>query len=164
MITKFSLWFVKRRTLLFWRVSHFLTQVIANGPTKRIIFNQSLEVPQLESIDDDDEGKTLTKEEEPSKPMKFNLILFGIGLSMIDECPEELIYLSLNQLSVSYGINDSETSVEVKIGRLQIDNQIFCTPYPIVLYPTLTPLEGDKGGFEPFLHLCAVKSNLKVCF
>jgi len=134
--------------------------VIAHGPTKRIIFNESQEVPQLEVAADDDENKTPTKEEQPIKPMKFNLVLFGIGLSVIDECPEELIYLSLSQLSVSYGMNFSETSVEVKIGRLQIDNQIFCTPYPIVLYPTLTPLEGDKG-FEPFLHFCAVKSNLK---
>ena len=96
-----------------------------------------------------------------AKPIKFNLVLFGIGLSVIDEVPEELIYLSLNQLSFSYGMNSSETSLEVKIGRLQIDNQIFCTPYPIVLYPTLTPLEDGKG-FEPFLHFCAVKSNLKV--
>ena len=136
--------------------------MIANGPTKRIIFNLTPDVPELEAkTDDDDEKAKKEKSEDEAKAIKFNLVLFGIGLSVIDEVPEELIYLSLNDLRFSYGMNRSETSVEVKIGRLQIDNQIFCTPYPIVLYPTLTPLEDGKG-FEPFLHFCAVKSNLKV--
>ena len=44
-----------------------------------------------------------------------------------------------------------------------MDNQVFSTPYPIVLFPELTQVPiTEGGGFEPFLHLSMVKSMLKV--
>ena len=82
----------------------------------------------------------------------------------MDDIPEELMYLSISALKFSYSLSPSDMSVELKIGRMQIDNQVFNTPFPIVLFPVLSKVEGSETDFEPFLHFTAVKSTLKVFY
>src|SRR5688572_23710818 len=40
---------------------------------------------------------------------------------------------------LSYVTNDREQSLELLVDRMQIDNCLYNTPYPIMLYPVLPP-------------------------
>jgi hypothetical protein len=143
--------------------------VAAHGPTKRIIFSNSREVPEFIPFRDHTSIQlSLDSEHEsvppppPPKPIKLNVALFGVGLSVIDEMPEELMYLTLSSLEFTYRTSSAEESVEVKIARMQIDNQIYNTPFPIVLHSNIpTPRTPDEAP-DLFMHFCAVKSKRKV--
>eukprot|EP00008_Paramoeba_atlantica_P001223 CAMPEP_0201501974 /NCGR_PEP_ID=MMETSP0151_2-20130828/83881_1 /ASSEMBLY_ACC=CAM_ASM_000257 /TAXON_ID=200890 /ORGANISM="Paramoeba atlantica, Strain 621/1 / CCAP 1560/9" /LENGTH=1102 /DNA_ID=CAMNT_0047895529 /DNA_START=905 /DNA_END=4213 /DNA_ORIENTATION=- len=137
--------------------------VVAQGPTKKIIFATSKNVPDLDEPTDQKDQKQLQQHQQSSSSssLKFSLILYGIGISVLDDIPEELMYLSISALKFSYSLSPSDMSVELKIGRMQIDNQVFNTPFPIVLFPVLSKVEGSETDFEPFLHFTAVKSTLK---
>ena len=90
--------------------------------------------------------------------MIVQLRLAGFGLSIITRSPRigphELIYMKLQTIAIeyacsmltfvsfdvlSYHTNDCEQSLELLVDRMQIDNGLYNTPYPIMLYPVLPP-------------------------
>ena len=97
-------------------------------------------------------------------------MLLGVGFSVIDDTPAELMYISLSAVDVRYVSNAREDTVEIKLGRLQIDNQLYNTPLPIVFRADIPYTPCDKASDEPpapFIHISIVKSNLPVhlfCF
>ena len=111
----------------------------------------------MRDISDDDKSVTPANS---SKPLNLSVTLFGIGLSVVDEMPEEILYFSLSSLSFAYVTSEAQESVELKIGRLQMDNQIYNTPFPIVVYSQIQSAEGGAES-EPFLHFCAVREKGK---
>ena len=57
----------------------------------------------------------------------------GIGISLVDWTPRELLYVRLNGVSFERVTSDGEESVKVAIGSIIADNQLWVTPYPVVL-------------------------------
>lgn len=62
------------------------------------------------------------------------IFLNSIGISVVDNEPEELLYLSSTGLFLNYESSKEDQNMLVTIEHFQIDNQISRTPYPIFLW------------------------------
>lgn len=69
--------------------------------------------------------------------LELNISLAGVGISLIDDTPQELLYLSLRQISVDVVVSDLNQYLEVTIANAQADNMLYSTIYPIMVYPVL---------------------------
>ncbi len=69
------------------------------------------------------------------------------------------MFLSLSQLYLEYGASSKEQSVEFSIERMQIDNSLYNTPYPILVYPL--PAKGRKclGTLVCVSQACCVHTD-----
>jgi hypothetical protein len=62
--------------------------------------------------------------------------LDGIGVSLVDGKPQELTYLTLQSLQLSYtAFADSRQIIEFTLAHLQMDNQLSNSMYPVMLAP-----------------------------
>ncbi|GAM28695.1 hypothetical protein SAMD00019534_118710, partial [Acytostelium subglobosum LB1] len=95
-----------------------------------------------------------TKVDREATEFQFFVRMSGIGLSVIDQSPKELCYVSLSDFFLQTEHSMYETSLEVKIGDLQLDNQLVRTEFPVMLFTTM---KGDNR--KDFLHLSVIKSN-----
>jgi vacuolar protein sorting-associated protein 13A/C len=86
--------------------------------------------------------------EEEKETNKFIVNFKGVGLSMINEKPEELLYFTMEGIRVELLTFPSKSSIEVNIKDCQIDNQIVTTYHPVLLYsPSETPPQFFKFTF-----------------
>ncbi|GAM18638.1 hypothetical protein SAMD00019534_018130 [Acytostelium subglobosum LB1] len=95
-----------------------------------------------------------TKVDSESSAMQLFVRMSGIGLSIIDQTPKELCYLSLQELFLQMDQSEFEQSLEVKIGDIQIDNQLVRTEFPVLLYSVKKP-----DNPKDFLHMSVIKSS-----
>lgn len=68
--------------------------------------------------------------------MHCKVSLKGIGVSVIDATPQELLYFTLQTLFADWQVSNVDQRAEVKIGMAQLDNQLYLSPLPIALYST----------------------------
>eukprot|EP01122_Echinamoeba_exundans_P014200 TRINITY_DN6383_c0_g1_i1.p1 TRINITY_DN6383_c0_g1~~TRINITY_DN6383_c0_g1_i1.p1 ORF type:complete len:3637 (+),score=836.27 TRINITY_DN6383_c0_g1_i1:160-11070(+) len=130
--------------------SYLRLSMKVNGQSKTLIIRQSRH-PRKE----DEEAATGSSQAEEDKPkekmqMKFNLELKGIGVSIVDDNPQEVMYLSMGDLMVKYILSDLQQSIECKLGTFQVDNDLYLTPCPVVL-------SSDPVQDHPFFHLALVR-------
>lgn len=81
----------------------------------------------------------------------FELLMAGMGVSIVDQRPQELLYLRMGGLSVNAGMSSIEQNLEVKLGMLQIDNDLYMTPHSVVAHSI------DQPDADPFFHLAMVR-------
>lgn len=60
----------------------------------------------------------------------------GIGISLISKSQEEILYMSMKNVEFNYRETNLHHTFMFVVKWLQIDNQIYGTPYPILLYPS----------------------------
>ncbi|KAL6576075.1 hypothetical protein OROHE_000546 [Orobanche hederae] len=60
-----------------------------------------------------------------------------LGLSIVDHTPEEILYLSLQNFLLSYstGLGSGISRLKIRMGGIQIDNQLPLTPVPVLFRP-----------------------------
>jgi len=63
------------------------------------------------------------------------LALPRLGLSLVDQKPTELLYLSINDALLLHCDSPSQTTTEICIGRVQLDNQQPGFSFPFILHP-----------------------------
>lgn len=72
---------------------------------------------------------------------QFHVIveLQEFGLSVVDHTPEELLYLSIQNLIMSYGtgLGSGTSRFKLRLDGLQVDNQILLTPMPVLFRPQI---------------------------
>ena len=83
----------------------------------------------------------------------FEVEIAGAGISLIDNTPQELLYISLSYITYDFGSTISEQIHEFRIKEFQIDNQMLSTSFPVMVSSTPAELDGY------FFHLGIVKSN-----
>ncbi|XP_043709636.1 uncharacterized protein LOC122658659 isoform X2 [Telopea speciosissima] len=70
---------------------------------------------------------------------EFHVIveLAELGLSIIDHTPEEILYLSVQNLLLSHstGLGSGISRFKLRMNAIQIDNQLPLTPMPVILRP-----------------------------
>ncbi|WOH07393.1 hypothetical protein DCAR_0726823 [Daucus carota subsp. sativus] len=68
-----------------------------------------------------------------------------LGLSIIDHTPEEILYLSLQSLLLSYstGLGSGITRLKLRMRGIQVDNQLPLTPTPVLFRPQRVGDETD---------------------
>ncbi|KAH3757405.1 vacuolar protein sorting-associated protein vps13 [Pelomyxa schiedti] len=96
------------------------------------------------------EGTLAITEERGQLRYAISLNLEGIGLSLVDHIPQELAYISLDSLKIDWALSSNDMKMQVTLESLQIDNQLYRTPFPVLLRPT-------DGTAKPFLHFTLIK-------
>ncbi|XP_015087740.1 uncharacterized protein LOC107031055 isoform X1 [Solanum pennellii] len=68
-----------------------------------------------------------------------------LGLSVIDHTPEEILYLSVQSLVLSYstGLGFGVSRLKVRMRGIQVDNQLPLTPTPVLFRPQRVGQEND---------------------
>ncbi|KAL3812236.1 hypothetical protein ACJIZ3_013504 [Penstemon smallii] len=78
---------------------------------------------------------------------EFHLILevAELGLSIVDHTPEEILYLSLQNFLLSYstGLGSGISRLKIRMGGIQVDNQLPLTPMPVLFRPQRIGEETD---------------------
>lgn len=131
--------------------------IMADGPTQAVVISDSevQERPSLESrslrssIRSDKPMVSLLDNEKYSTRVAINFQ--GIGLSLVDAKLQELCYLLLRGLELKYNESDLYQTVIMNCKWIQLDNQLFGSPCPIVIYPTVVP-QTSEAASRPTFH------------
>jgi hypothetical protein len=125
----------------FSRFSHLpgvAGKVVADGPTKVLhIIDTSL--PKLEGDDaansaEAELGTFINVETTTSVPCWITVrMTHGIGVSFVDWTPQELVYIRFDDIRFDRSISFTQESIAFSVGRISIDNQLWVTPYPVLL-------------------------------
>ncbi|KAJ7597035.1 vacuolar protein sorting-associated protein 13 [Mycena floridula] len=84
--------------------------------------------------------EAVTDEVPPT--MSFSVDFAGIGISLVNRKLIEVLYISMDTLSIEYSNTPVAQSVTVSCGTLQIDNQLHDAIFPVILQPT--PIAKDS--------------------
>ncbi|KAM0749832.1 hypothetical protein T439DRAFT_348604 [Meredithblackwellia eburnea MCA 4105] len=82
---------------------------------------------------------------------ELHLGLEGIGISVVNKQMKEIVYASFRGLTASYEETTTSFNYELGIKWIQVDNQLFGSLYPIILYPSVIPKTGKELDVHPCL-------------
>ncbi|NXT08809.1 VP13D protein, partial [Prunella fulvescens] len=129
-------------------------RVIPDGPTRVLQitdFNQRRndrsfsEGEQLPVTEQD-----LHKFKNPDTEQELEVLVKlegGIGLSLVNKVPEELVFACLTNINVHYTQLSTGQVLELSVHDIQVDNQLLGTTQPFMLF--LTPKRIENGPLDP---------------
>ncbi|GME93292.1 unnamed protein product [Ambrosiozyma monospora] len=82
----------------------------------------------------------------------FKSIIFrfeGMGISLINRKGQELCYTTLRGVEMRYNESDILQNISLKLKWLQVDNQLYPSIYPIIVYPTVVPKSSIEMNSHP---------------
>ncbi|XP_078616141.1 intermembrane lipid transfer protein VPS13D-like isoform X3 [Branchiostoma floridae x Branchiostoma japonicum] len=96
----------------------------------------------------------------PSDPSSHDLELEvmlkgGVGISLVNRTPEELAFVSLCGISVSYSATASRESLIATVNKIQVDNQLSGSCWPVMLHMAHCGLEAQRE--RPAVHMAVEK-------
>lgn len=142
--------------------------VIADGPVQSLVisnYDPSLSLYKLK------ENRTLSTlasqtnfvvtENDENYHTRFTTKLEGVGISLINLRFQELCYITIRGIEISYNESDIYQNISVKLKWLQIDNQLFGGIFPLILYPTIIPKSAKEMTNHPSFSgaICKVKDD-----
>ncbi|XP_063173560.1 intermembrane lipid transfer protein VPS13D isoform X1 [Candoia aspera] len=136
-------------------------QVIPDGPTRVLqITDFSQRRDDRVSYEGEELDQDLWKLKSPGPEQELEVQLKlegGIGLSLVNRAPEELIFASFTGINVHFTQLSASQVLELSIQDVQVDNQLLRTTQPFVLF--LTPKMGENEIAEtgPAMQLNAMK-------
>ncbi|KAJ3052099.1 hypothetical protein HK097_006900 [Rhizophlyctis rosea] len=145
-------------------------RIFAQGPTvcirltpyveSRSVFRRTTvgRSDTIKSNNDGNEGAFEMKRKEASLLTAFQLRLEGIGVSVVDAQPQELLYASAKNVMFAWTDTSADQALTFSIKWLQIDNQLYGCLEPIFVYPTVLQKEGDED-IHPVLMATLSKSK-----
>jgi vacuolar protein sorting-associated protein 13A/C len=83
----------------------------------------------------------------------FTIKLAGIGVSVVNKHMQEIAYATARDLDIKITDSNMYTSLRTTVKWLQIDNQLFGSIYPILLYPSGLPKDTDDKIMVPTFQL-----------
>ena len=78
--------------------------------------------------------------------MELNIYSSGLGLSLIDTLNTELLFVSIEHLSLNIETDLDLNSVELILNSMQIDNMMPGTEYPVLLQPKYISSSHVRAG------------------
>ena len=116
--------------------SSYFGQVVADGPTRVVRITDS-SLPPLPS----NETTTGVSSDIFKKPESFSgppslielKLTHGIGISVIDWVPQELMYIQLDEISAERRVDGEKESLAFSISCVSVDNQMWVTPFPVLM-------------------------------
>uniref|UniRef100_A0A1A7YHK4 Vacuolar protein sorting 13D n=1 Tax=Iconisemion striatum TaxID=60296 RepID=A0A1A7YHK4_9TELE len=135
-------------------------QVLPDGPTRVLQisdFNQR-RVVRSSTSPEQDKCKEDVMEKKPEQELEVFVNLDeGLGVSLVNKVPEELIFTTLSGLNVHFTRTASSEVLELSIQNIQVDNQLLGTTQPVMLW--MTPSSGDSeiNDSSPALQVNSVK-------
>ncbi|XP_045426588.1 vacuolar protein sorting-associated protein 13D isoform X12 [Pipistrellus kuhlii] len=139
-------------------------RVIPDGPTRALqITDFSQRKSERSSYEVDELPVTeqeLQKLKNPGTEQELEVLVKlegGIGLSLINKMPEELVFASLTGINVHYTQLATSHMLELSIQDVQVDNQLIGTTQPFMLYVTPVSNENEVIDTGPAVQVNAVK-------
>ncbi|KAK3518898.1 hypothetical protein QTP70_014935, partial [Hemibagrus guttatus] len=136
-------------------------QVVPDGPT-RVLQISDLNQRRINRTSPSIEEKQ-NKENAPKKDTDDELEVSinledGVGLSLVNKVPEELVFATLSGINLHYTRTAASQVLELSMKKIQVDNQLLGTTQPVMLFvtPTVTS-EGTVVDCGPALQVNAVK-------
>ncbi|KAJ8370962.1 hypothetical protein SKAU_G00109900 [Synaphobranchus kaupii] len=133
-------------------------QVLPDGPT-RVLQISDLNQRRINrtspSTEEDKDGKQKKVPEEELE-LLVNLVE-GVGLSLVNKLPEELVFTTLSGIDVHFTRTAASEVLELSVQNIQVDNQLLGTTQPVML--CVTPISSESGTMDtgPALEVNAVK-------
>ncbi|XP_014112733.1 PREDICTED: vacuolar protein sorting-associated protein 13D isoform X1 [Pseudopodoces humilis] len=81
----------------------------------------------------------------------------GIGLSLVNKVPEELVFASLTRIHVHYTQLSTSQVLELSVHDIQVDNQLIGTTRPFMLFLTPRMSENEPLDLGPAVQVNAMK-------
>lgn len=122
--------------------------VVADGPTQTLVitnYDPSTSMYKLKSQQSSSTNSLTTgdkfeaNESDDNYYSKVIVRLEGLGISLINHHLQELCYVTFRGIELRYNESDIYQNFSVKLKWIQIDNQIFGSVFPMVLYPSVLP-------------------------
>lgn len=136
-------------------------EIIMDGPTRVLQIKDTKEKNMYATPDERDwRGIALQQrpllnldrkdKEEEKKEFQLTVMLEGLGLSVVDcQVPEELLYALYSNIIAEVVITPEVKKFCISIENVQIDNQLFDSSVPVVLYVTPpNSRSNDEGDQE----------------
>lgn len=102
----------------------FAGEVCADGPT-RVVRISDASMPRVSSFRPED-IKGFQKSEEMLLKSSFLIKLFhGIGVSVVDWAPQELLYIRLEDIQLERQLDSKTDLVTFSIGNIKLNNQLW---------------------------------------
>ncbi|XP_060085097.1 intermembrane lipid transfer protein VPS13D-like [Ylistrum balloti] len=150
---------------------HLSVRVMMDGPIRvlEITDTQKKQVVQQRGSADDDgwevydikeaedkQGKIKDQlETKTSLELSMNL-KGGLGISLVNKNAEELLYISMRNIIMDYCSTPSSIKMDISVASVQMDNQLFGTQRPVMLY--VTPTSKQEGPDKTYaLHMAVHK-------
>ncbi|KAM4646860.1 intermembrane lipid transfer protein VPS13D isoform 5-T7 [Amazona ochrocephala] len=139
-------------------------RVIPDGPTRVLQvtdFNQrrndrlSSEGDELPITEQD-----LRKLKNPDTEQELEVLVKlegGIGLSLVNKVPEELVFASLTRINIHYTELSTSQVLELSVQDIQVDNQLIGTTRPFMLFLTPKTSENESVETGPAVQVNAMK-------
>jgi hypothetical protein len=112
----------------------FSGEIVADGPT-RVLRISDASMPRLPSFRQD-QPNDLFQKRDISRVLTLSLVVrlsHGIGVSIVDWSPQELVYARLDDIMLERKVNSNKETVSLAVGNIKVNNQLWVTPYPVLL-------------------------------
>jgi hypothetical protein len=108
--------------------------IVADGPT-RVLQVLERSTPNIPSYQNDtSQGlQKLTDDGADFSVVVSAQLTHGLGLSIVDWQPQELMYIRFNDVSLKRNYDACQETVDFSVGNIIVDNQLWVTPYPVLL-------------------------------
>ncbi|KAH3666193.1 hypothetical protein OGAPHI_004382 [Ogataea philodendri] len=73
----------------------------------------------------------------------------GLGVSLINMKHQELCYTTIRGMELRYNESDIYQNLSLKLKWIQVDNQLYPSIYPIIVYPTVVPKSSTEMSNHP---------------
>ena len=107
------------------------------------------------NVDGNNNGKQVNK-------FKIQVSFEGLGLSVINQNLEELMYITMKGLELRYNDSKMYQSISWKLKWFQVDNQLFGSMFPSVVYPTVINNVQEELDSHPCFSGSITKVNDKT--
>lgn len=111
-----------------------LGYIIADGPT-RVLRITETSSPRTTGRIGDYQEHFRTQTRSPSGVTTMISVKFshGLGISVVDWKPQELVYIRMDNILLEQVSDGERESGSASIGSIVVDNQLWVTPYPVML-------------------------------
>jgi hypothetical protein len=134
MLGRFNLDRIAPGTELNLESTLFAGEVVADGPT-RVLRITDASMPRLSTFRQD-ELNHFQQKPDLATSLAVSLLVrltHGIGISVVDWSPQELLYVRLDDIHIERKLDAKKDTVNIAIGNIQLNNQLWVTPYPVLL-------------------------------
>ncbi|XP_070696419.1 intermembrane lipid transfer protein VPS13D [Pempheris klunzingeri] len=135
-------------------------QVLPDGPTRVLQisdFNHRRMIRSSPSSEQD-RSKEDVKKKEPEQELEVLVKLEeGLGVSLVNKVPEELVFATLSGIDVHFIHTAANEVLELSIQNIQVDNQLLGTTQPVMLCVTPSSSDSSANDSGPALQVNSVK-------
>lgn len=135
-------------------------QVLPDGPTRVLQisdFSQRRINRTSPSTEENQNRENAQKKNTEDELEVFINLEAGVGLSLVNKVPEELVFATLSGINLHFTRTAASQVLELSVKKIQVDNQLLGTTQPVMLCVTPNSSEGIVLDYGPALQVNAVK-------